>query len=239
MHTLPTVVKDTKLSLMGSLVTGLGNITSDVDIALTIPSIEAKRGERGPSQGLGRPDNRTMVKKKLILLSHQLRRRGFSGLNIIMARYPLLQATHQSRIKIQIVVSQSTKSQEQLIKHYLEEYLYLKEVYLVMKATLAARGLNEPRLGGLGSYSLFMLIVTALVHTKTPRRADEMTYLKNVFYFCSTMDTEKYCYTVDSSKLFPKMLPGSAVKAKARQAIKDDPVNFALLLEQNVNRANV
>lgn len=214
---------------MGSLVTGLGDVTSDVDIALIIPSMEAKRGRRGPSQGLGRPDNRALVKKKLIHVSKELRYRGFSGLNIIMARYPLLQATHTaSNVKIQIVVSQPTKSQEELIKSYLEDYSHLKDVYLVLKAALAARGLNEPSLGGLGSYSLFMLIVTALVHTKTPRKADQMTYLKNVVHFCATMSTEKYCFTVDSLKLFTKMLPGSAVKAKARQGIMAEPVTSVL-----------
>lgn len=86
------------------------------------------------------------------------------------ARYPLISLQDRaSGLDIQIVLSNDTALSRQFMQRYMEEYSYLAQLYSVIKATLDVRGLSDVFRGGIGSYSLFMMIVASLKHHPHPR----------------------------------------------------------------------
>lgn len=197
---IPAAVDDVKLSLFGSQTTGLADPMSDVDLKVTIPSWEAAAETRGPSQGLGRPINRSSVQRKLLRISQHLRKHGYDRHVIIAnASNPLLKVRHAaSGIDFQIVFSRSTSSQEILIKHYMDDTPHIRIVYMILKATLAARGLNEPVKGGLGSYPLFMLIAHVLKPPGQHRQNYDTSYmsLKAVLRYWARAETDGFVFAV-------------------------------------------
>ena len=161
---------------------------------MVMPSLEASdNDERGPSKGLGRRLNRKIVFNKLHEIKVYLEKCGYSQLEIVLARYPLVRATDRpAAVQYQFVLCERTASQEELIKSYLEDYPQLKDVYFVVKAALDARGLSDPSVGGLGSYPLFVALVNALKRTNNSRK-EPVEHLVNILGFYTALDTSKTC----------------------------------------------
>lgn len=81
-------------------------------------------------------------------------------------RIPLVKFTHATtNISIDVSFNQPTgPPAAQLMKRYLEALPPLRPLTFVLKYFLAARGLNEPYTGGVGSFMLQLLIVAFLQH---------------------------------------------------------------------------
>jgi len=81
-------------------------------------------------------------------------------------RIPLVKLTHApTRISVDVSFNQPTgPPAAQLMKRYLEALPPLRPLTFVLKYFLAARELNEPYSGGVGSYMLQLMIVAFLQH---------------------------------------------------------------------------
>lgn len=81
-------------------------------------------------------------------------------------RIPLVKFTHApTSISVDVSFNQPTgPPAAQLMKRYLEALPPLRPLTFVLKYFLAARGLNEPYSGGVGSFMLQLLIVAFLQH---------------------------------------------------------------------------
>jgi len=224
MENIPTAVKGVSLSLMGSQSTGLADPISDVDLKVNVLSLEQKSA-RGPSTGIGRPENRNLVRRKLAQVSKYLRGQGFKNHVIIAhANNPLLKVRHAaSGVDFQIVFSQSTSTQEVIIRQLMDEHPQLKDVFMVLKAALAARRLNEPAIGGLGSYPLFMLVAAGLKRGAVPVRADHFTALKRVVHRWARDQTEVHCFQVGVN-IYQKGKQPSQTTRQARRHQEMDEV---------------
>jgi non-canonical poly(A) RNA polymerase PAPD5/7 len=72
-----------------------------------------------------------------------------------------------------------------IVSKYLSEYSALRPMVVVLKYFLQARGLNEPYFGGLGSYSLLLLVVSFFqlqVHKSHSAPESNMGYMLIEFF---------------------------------------------------------
>ncbi|CAI6334940.1 unnamed protein product [Periconia digitata] len=153
-----------RLEVFGSERTGLALPLSDIDLRLvTLEELEAPRGSFPPDP---------LDKLELVKLLEKLKQRvsnnpAYFKTEIRYARYPLLHTVdRETGLPIQIVCSNDSSRSRAIMQQYLNEFPYLREVFVLVKTSLDVRGLSEVYLGGLGSYSVFMMIVAALKHTK-------------------------------------------------------------------------
>jgi non-canonical poly(A) RNA polymerase PAPD5/7 len=95
-------------------------------------------------------------------------------------RIPLVKFTHSStNISVDVSFDQpSGPPAAQLMKRYLEALPPLRPLTFVLKYFLAARNLNEPYTGGVGSFLLQLMIVAFLQH----RERDALNYQRPSVY---------------------------------------------------------
>src|SRR5262249_44026224 len=83
--------------------------------------------------------------------------------NLRHARYPLISMQHKdSGLDVQIVCANDTSHSRNVMQGYLSKYKDLAALFSVVKIMFDIRGLLDVFRGGLGSYSLFMMVVASL-----------------------------------------------------------------------------
>lgn len=150
------------VDLIGSYSNGLATANSDMDFRLSLPMYEKDPLQRGPSPG--RPKARKATMKHLITLHTAFTAsEAFEEATLVRAAIPIIRVTHaRTKIVVDIQVS-STELPQQLYKEtYLAEYPTLRPLYIVLRSALHIRGLGAVFQGGLGSYSILIMIVYAL-----------------------------------------------------------------------------
>lgn len=148
-----------KVEAFGSARNGLALANSDVDLRIFYdpPASDGDgKTSAAPPAWEARKNNMRQLYKLRSFFDHD---HGYMMCRIRYARYPLIHMTHKdSGIDVQIVCSNDTSKQRSRIASYLNEHPYYFDLYAILKTTLDMRGLNDVFRGGLGSYSLFMLI---------------------------------------------------------------------------------
>ncbi|TLD18333.1 hypothetical protein E2P81_ATG12128 [Venturia nashicola] len=149
---------DYETEVFGSQASGLALSTSDIDLRLY--DKEHKSSRIAP---------KAKLRNEMYSQIHQLNQRftkrnpDFLMVRTRQARYPLLSMLHkQTGLDVQIVAGNDTSYSNKLIKQYLAEYPYLYANYTLIRSMLEIRGLTDVYRGGLGSYSLIMMIMAAM-----------------------------------------------------------------------------
>ena len=151
--------------LMGSRSTGLATTTSDLDISVEFKPNDPAHDWEDWSVG----DTSTRKKKTLAMLflleeifsASEI----FSSVQLIHARVPIVRAKHvATNLEVQLQVMASLELQHAFIKTYLEDLPSFRPLYVSLRFALEIRHLTTVREGGLGSYTLLMMIVVALKH---------------------------------------------------------------------------
>lgn len=201
----------------GSLTTGLIMPGSDVDIRLFPEHLESGTESMHDGPQINKRDITTLCRA---LKNHP----GFSLVVSHQGKYPLIGATHvPSGLAIQLVVSNKTSPSGEKVQQYLAEWPTLKPLYMLIKTILEMRGLSDVWLGGLGSYSIFMMVVASLKHNNTP--SDNITVqLLNFLNFYGNLDTYRKCISVEPPQMFPKR---SKETTKEREAAKNNEILLA------------
>lgn len=190
---------DYMLEVFGSERTGLSFASSDIDLRL-VPKNDSSDIVRSKMK----PD---VQKKDLILLQSQISHKHKADY-----MYPVIRWTRHSLLSlqdrasglhIQLVLANDSSRSREYIQRYVQEYSYLPQLYSVIKATLDVRGLTDVYRGGVGSYSLLMMIVTSLKHRVNVRK-DAAGGLQNFLHFWAHFDTTKYGLNVDPPDDFLK-----------------------------------
>jgi non-canonical poly(A) RNA polymerase PAPD5/7 len=83
------------------------------------------------------------------------------------------------------------------------EFPYLPQLYSVLKAQLDVRGLSDVFRGGIGSYSLFMMIVASLKHKSHPPN-NASGALMHFLRFWSQFRTEEHSVSIEPVEFFAK-----------------------------------
>lgn len=197
---------DVELETFGSHRTGLASPLSDIDIGFYLPSLQKDpNGERGPSPL--RPEAQQKIRRKLGAIGRATEQiPNFAARETIFsARYPLFRMVHQpTGLEIQIVSARVHTDTVQTVENYIMEFPQLRTLYMVIKEALAARGLDDVRLGGLGSYSLLNMIVTSF-KLKNISKTDSLgRCLITFLHFYAHFNTRSFCLSVDPPSIHPK-----------------------------------
>lgn len=192
------------LEVFGSERTGVAFAVSDIDLRLVPSSVVSD-----PAQAKLPPsvEKRAKLRSDLMRLHKRFRnmyRDDYMLPTVRWARYPLLSLQDRaSGLDIQVVLANDTSSSREFMHRYMTEYPYLPQLYSVIKATMDVRGLSDVFRGGIGSYSLFMMIVATLKHNPHPRN-DAAGALIHFLRFWSNFQAEHHGVSIEPPELFDK-----------------------------------
>ncbi|KAL8737765.1 MAG: hypothetical protein Q9181_001355 [Wetmoreana brouardii] len=192
--------------VIGSYSTGLALPSSDIDVSVFLPAIEADAAPHRKSlRGLR---YQKMYLQALRKLSKAMRSDSDFGdtPEIVHARVPIVRAIHQETgQEVQIQIWTGVRRQEQHTLAYLAEYPTLRPLYFVLRSCLKMRQLSFSLEGGLGAYATLMLIVNALKHTSGQYDPlDVGKQLLHVLQFYAESDLYRYGFSVDPPRKIVK-----------------------------------
>lgn len=199
-----TTLPDHVLEVFGSERTGLALPTSDIDLRLFMKGkVENPRLAKFPPIPRVRAEG---VKSLHRLFVGNLSKHKAYLLRLLrQARYPLiLLQDRQSGLEIQIVLSNDTSLSREIMKGYMEDYPYLRQLYFVVKTIFDVRGLSDVFRGGFGSYPIFMMLVASIKHMPHPRN-DAAGALVNFLKFYRSFNTKKQGISIEPPYIFDKM----------------------------------
>lgn len=212
-----------ELDVHGSRYTKLAGPLSDIDFCLSLPEYEKKPGERGPSSF--RPQAQRAAYRLLWKVQRALKPIAREGsVEFIHARVPLVAALDNvTGLSLQFSSLVPFIPAREYTMLYLSEFPSLRALYALLRHSLLIRQLTTVHNGGLGSYPLLIMIVTALKHAGTIfERNDLGRQLLHVLGFWSDADLQTNGYSADPPRVFRKFI-GSARK-KDLKAQSADPV---------------
>ena len=217
-------IPEAHIDLMGSYYDGLATPTSDIDFRLSLSTYEKDPLKRGPSPGS--PKARKAVMKLLNKLRVAFDHSDlFYGATVVNAGVPIIKLTHtRTQLLIDIQVSPHKTPQQLYRKNYLAEYPTLRPLFMLLRSALQIRGLNTVFTGGLGSYTILIMIVYALktcpLHIDKTDVGNQLLYLLK---FYSTANLEDEGYSLDPPSTFPKLTRRNA-RAKFKAGGRTDQV---------------
>jgi len=175
---------DAEVQVFGSQATGLFLPTSDIDLVVITKekdddeeeqpkdnkSKNKSKKSKEKEEEIGEDYDISSQKSPLHRFAHAIRedyKDELSYLELILnTRIPLVKMTlAATNISVDVCFNQDTGPPAALLmKRYLEALPPLRPLTFVLKYFLAARELNEPYSGGVGSYMLQLMIVAFLQH---------------------------------------------------------------------------
>ena len=190
------------LSVVGSHRTDLATPTSDIDFSLFLPSPEKNAsapGSRSQSLRIAQKDLRKIHRGLHNSLS-------FREAELVFARVPLVKAVHyRTWLQVQISTMSPDRYDTIFTAAYLAEFPTLRPLFILLRHALEMRNLNTPFEGGLGSYSLLMMIVAALKQVSGQyARTDLANHLLHVLDFYASADLYLFGFCVDPPRTFKK-----------------------------------
>ncbi|KAK4991421.1 hypothetical protein LTR50_001813 [Elasticomyces elasticus] len=210
-----------RIEIFGSQSTGLATATSDIDFGCSKVStvdasddlVEEPAPEVGPESRF--PELAGVLKKLYLAMQASP---VFSSTELRKAKKALVASQHrETGLDVQIVKEPDAGRSQEHVRLYLSEHPSLHALFVLVKTALEVRGLTNVWKGGLGSYSIFMMIVASLKRTaanrKTPilrpksgARSSHATAQEFLDFldFYADHDYHHFGITVDPPTLFAK-----------------------------------
>lgn len=210
------------LSIHGSRYTGLASPMSDIDFSVALPEYEKRPLARGPSAS--RPESIRAGKKLLLVIMKALKQsKRYNQVRYIHARVDIVTAYDiKTGLSLQFSTLVSFRPAREYSMCYLAEFQGLRPLYVALRHFLLMRNLTGVRTGGIGSYPLLVMIVTALKHGPPMLTKGDLGHqLLHVLEFWSTADLYKYGYCADPPSRFEKKPP--KISKEEREERKADP----------------
>jgi len=236
-----------KTETFGSQRTGLILATSDLDLRIfKEDQNEISDPEKAP---------RHKKRKQTTKLLHDLHEAFIANPNYILchlrhARYPLISMQHKdSGLDVQIVCANDTAHSRNVMQGYLSKHKDLAALFSVVKIMFDIRGLLDVCRGGIGSYSLFMMVVASLELWGKPiywhgrgdpfkvtqkygsfRNSSVGAKLLHFLEFYTAFDSTMNAIAVQPPKVFRKILMDEKVTKLAKYNMEKDPVGICGIL---------
>ncbi len=212
------------LTLLGSRSTGLATPISDFDFTFTLPdsnpggwglpSSEASASQAQSSDS----DNKLKAVRALRKVDRRFRYSPkFSNTDFVRyARVPIIRSKHvPTGLDVQIQTLAPYQAAHDYIAAYLSEFPSLRPLYIILRYCLEVRGLTTVYEGGLGSYSVFMMLVTALKHSSGKFASDDLGgQLLHVLEFYGKADLYKFGFSADPPRIFEKQREGWSLEER-------------------------
>lgn len=212
------------LQVVGSYGTGLANSFSDIDFNLSFPDFEKTPLERGPSPT--RDKARKAAGRALVRMHRAVddSNQFFRNVQLILARVPIVKAEHRgTKLKVEIQALSTHQNAKEYVASYIAEFPTLQTLYTVIRSALHIRDLTNVHKGGLGSYSIFMMIVNALKQASGKFAHDDLAnHFLHFLDFYGTADLYKNGFSVDPPRMLSKR--GNKMSAEDKIARLQDPM---------------
>ena len=202
------------LTLLGSRSTGLATPISDFDFTFELPISLPGRGmvpsskNRVSQPQLRKYKNKLEALKVLKKMERHFRLSNkFSITNLVRhARVPIIRSTHiATGLEVQIQTMAPYQAAHDYSIAYLSEFPSLRPLYIVLRYCLALRQLTTVFEGGLGSYTILMMIVTALKHSSGKFTSEDLGgQLLHVLDFYGNADLYKFGFSANPPRVFEK-----------------------------------
>lgn len=192
------------LEVFGSQRTGLAFAASDLDLRLVPVHVlsDAALAKLPPSSA--ERSGRMEDLRRLFTVLRRRHQKDYLLSVLRWARYPLISLHDRaSGLDVQLVLSNDTSVSREYMQRYMREYPYLPRLYSTLKAALDVRGLSDVFRGGIGSYSLFMMIVASLKHKPHPRN-DAAGALLHFLDFWVHLKADLHGVSIDPPEFFNK-----------------------------------
>lgn len=198
-------IRNATLTVLGSRTTGLATPLSDFDLTFSMHSdnqdFEYESTESNPR----------VATKKAVTILKKLEKdfrssKILQDTELVRARVPIIQTRHRAtKLRIQVQTMASYRQVQEFTAAYLNEVPSLRPLYIVLRYALEIRNLTTVFEGGLGSYPLVMMIVTALKHSGGTFAADDLAgQLLHVLYFYGTADLYKNGFSANPPRIYDK-----------------------------------
>ena len=209
------------VTLLGSRSTGLASPISDFDFSLTKSvSLPGGRISLPSSQSFNRKNKLQAVQALIEVKKHFTVSSKFKDIEMVRwARVPILQSKHVATgLDVQIQTRASYQRSYECTLAYLSEFPSLRPLYIVIRYFLELRGLTTTFKGGLGSYSILMMIVTALKHSSGRFASDDLGgQLMHVLGFYGKANLYEVGFSADPPCVLKKKI------VKIKKAGRTDP----------------
>ena len=190
------------LTLLGSRSTGLATPTSDFDFSSTLPDYFLRR------RMVPMRESKSKAVKILKRMKERFRSsREFRNVELIRhASVPILRCTHvATRLDVQIQTMAPYQAAHEYKLASLSEFPSLRPLYIILRSFLELRNLTTVFEGGLGSYSILMMIVTALKHSSGRFASDDLgSQLMHVLDFWGNADLYRNGFSANPPHIFEK-----------------------------------
>ena len=222
-ETIERSMQKVGLSIFGSRSTGLATPLSDIDLSL--PLLRSI----GPGILKAWRPSRRMCENKIVPILKDAQKylracKLFRDVKIVPARVPIIKATHQpSDLTVQIQVTPPRFTPQDTTTALLEELPALRPLYILLRYSLDIRDLTTVLEGGLGSYSLLMMIATALKHSRGAYDSSDLAgQLLYVLGFYSSADLYKHGFSASPPRMFENSEKGQLIGGNS-QILQGDP----------------
>lgn len=226
------ILPDHSTEVFGSQRTGLNLATSDIDIRLwkeNVPEMKGTIARMAP-----RHQVRKILERDLNILHHTLDAHpDYKLCQLRHARYPLISVQHTaSGYDLQIVCNNDTANSRETIKELLQKDEDIYALFSLWKTMLDIRGLSDVYRGGLGSYSLLIMIIAALrALSLTETESVSRKFLLTLRFYGEIFDSYKHGLTVTGRVGSFKKLPlAESIEKKTKAKAANDSVSLPIRL---------
>ena len=210
------------LTLLGSRSTGLAAPTSDFNYRIDIDYPEQSSINGGP--------------ELITRAAKSTRRRVLEGIwrgfkeskdiattKLVFAPVPIIKCRHRATgLRIQFETMSPSQASQQYTAAYLSEFPSLRPLYILIRHFLEIRGLTAVSRGGLGSYTILMMIVAALKDSRGEFAPDDLGgQLLHVLNFYGDANLYDNGFSVEPPRTFKKRKRKRS--REERKAIYSDP----------------
>ena len=219
---LRKILSTESLILLGSRSTGLATPTSDFNYRVDIDSPE--QSSTKDSQELTPKATRSTTRSLLKRV-----RRGLQELNdtatteLVIDPVPMIQCKHRATgLNIQFQTMSPSQASQQYTAAYLSEFPSLRPLYILIRHALEIRDLTTVSRGGLGSYTILMMVVAALKHSRGEFSPDDLGgQLLHVLDFYGHVNLYENGLSADPPRTFKKSRD-SKQTSEERKALYSD-----------------
>ena len=194
------------LTLLGSRSTGLAAPTSDFNYRIDIQS--PKQSSTNNSPKLTNKAAKSTRRRVLEGIWTGLKKsKDIAPTKLVFAPVPIIKGRHRATgLRIQFEIMAPSQASQQYTAAYLSEFPSLRPLYILIRHFLEIRDLTAVSRGGLGSYTILMMIVTALKHSRGEFAPDDLGgQLLHVLNFYGNANLYDFGFSVEPPRTFKKV----------------------------------
>lgn len=212
------------LTLLGSRSTGLATPISDFDFTFALPHSLPGGWKIPPSEDSvshAEPSISQFKEKvrkalaKMVRYFHSSSKFGNTEF-VQFARVPIIRSKHVATgLDVQIQTMAPYQAAQEHTIAYLSEFPSLRPLYILLRYCLELRNLTTVFEGGLGSYSILMMIVTALKHSSGKFASDDLGgQLMYVLEFFGKANLYEVGFSANPPRVFEKQKKGWSLEER-------------------------